>query len=99
MQPGSAAIIVDYFDTRMNVYSAMDGTMWRQLGGVLTQHYFFTKDEVVLPEQGDIKPSAEGLDPFLLYRNHGRVRVDPERMLVLVENAATWIRRDAGRIG
>lgn len=98
IQAGSAAILIDYFSTHLNKSLPMDDIMWRQLGGVLTRHYFFTKDEVHLPDIATIKPPSEAWDPYLLYRNHGQVVINAERLLEVVEGVVKWIRRDAGRL-
>lgn len=96
MQSGSAAIIIDFFNTHRNSSWPMDDNMWRQLGGVLIRHYFFFKEELVIPEK--IYPVHEAWDPYLLHRNHAQVVVNAERLKQVVEGVVTWIRRDAGRM-
>lgn len=77
----------------------MDRIMWRQLGGVLTRHYPFTREEVVLPGTTEtLYPPSDRYDPYMFYRNHGRVVIDPERLLEIVQGVVKWIRRDAGRL-
>lgn len=98
MQPGSAVIIIEYFNTRKNRSMPMERVMWRQLSGVFTQHYFFTKDEVVIPKIDSPYRPVDAQDPYLMYRNHGQVIIHPERLASIVEGAVKWIRRDAGRM-
>lgn len=77
---GAAMIIVDYWNTKKNNTVGMEERLWANLGFIRAYHYPFTENEVVLDE-------SRKRDSYGDMRDWGRVKVDVERMEMLVRDA------------